>query len=169
MTQRPSFKEEYPTGACGVQMSLRPCFPSFGYIPRGGIVFWEPDCFPHFPFYISTNRHRSPSRPAHTCLFTVAIFMMVRSVIFKVLKNQKKWTQKPSSSSFLSLFLSIFTASTAANINYQCGATMSASQQRNPQTYIYFRPTLCRHWSPILLMRKLMLKSVSAGSRTGWV
>ena len=36
---------------------------------------------------------------AHTCyfVFTVAIFMMVRSVMFKVLKNQKKWTQKPSS------------------------------------------------------------------------
>ena len=53
---------------------------------------------------------------AHTCyfVFTVAIFMMVRSVMFKVLKNQKKWTQKPSS--FLPFFLYFFPFSLPAQL-----------------------------------------------------
>ena len=107
-----------------------PVFHPFGYISRGGIApfFEEPsDCLPqgshHFTFPISHIL-------AHTChfVFTVAIFMAVRSAIFKILRSHKKWTQKPSSS-FLPFVLYFFPSSLPARL---LTSTTSVGQPGQP-------------------------------------
>lgn len=105
-----------------------PVFHPFGIYPEVELLHFLRNpvtCFPHFPFTFPPTVHKGSnfSRPASTLVtlfFTVAIFMMVRSVILKYWKIRSGHKNQVLLPSFL-LFLSIFTASTAANINYQCG------------------------------------------------